>query len=163
MRLPGRQPLEHLLHQNMTTAALNAGLGAGAGETAAFAAARAALTSGAWEERYAATARLARLGARQPSVVVSLLGRLRDEHASVRAAAAAALATLHEAQAHGGPMLRLSVQALVAAVDDAEVWVRLAARRALIACVVIAVRCALPFQRFYPCANASVRRSLGRP
>ena len=151
------------MHQNMTTAALNAGLGAGAGETAAFAAARAALTSGAWEERYAATARLARLGARQPSVVVSLLGRLRDEHASVRAAAAAALATLHEAQVHGGPMLRLSVQALVAAVDDAEVWVRVAARRALIACVVIAVRCALPFQRFYPCANASVRRSLGRP
>lgn len=149
-----------------STAALNAGpAGAGAGaETAAFAAARAALTSGAWHERYAATARLARLGARQPSVVVvSLLGRLRDEHASVRAAAAAALATLHEAQVHGGPMLRLSVQALVAAVDDAEVWVRVAARRALIACVVIAVRCALPFQRFYPCANASVRRSLGRP
>ena len=75
----------------------------------------------------------------------------------------AALAALHEAQVHGGPMLRLSVQALVAAVDDAEVWVRVAARRALIACVVIAVRCALPFQRFYPCANASVRRSLGRP
>ena len=66
------------------------------GETAALRAARAALASGAWEERYAATARLARLGARQPSVVVALLGRMRDEHAAVRAAAAAALATLHD-------------------------------------------------------------------
>lgn len=40
----------------------------------------------------------------------------------------------------GGPMLRLSVQGLVALLDDTEVWVRLAARRALAACIAIATR-----------------------
>ena len=51
--------------------------------------------SNSWEERYAATVRLGRLG-RDPVDVVALLGRLRDDCATVRAAAANALAELHQ-------------------------------------------------------------------
>ncbi len=96
-----------------------------------------------WEERYAATVRLGRLG-RDPGAVLALLDRLRDENSSVRAAAASSLATLHQQSARGGPMLRLSVQGLLAVLEDAEVFVRLTARRSLVACIVIAVRSPCP-------------------
>jgi hypothetical protein len=102
--------------------------------------AREKLKSHSWEERYAATLGLGRFGGSQTSAVVELLRCLRDEHALVRAAAATSLAVLHQARERGGPMLRLSVQGLVVALDDAEVWVRLAARRALIACIIVATR-----------------------
>jgi hypothetical protein len=92
-----------------------------------------------WEERYAATVRLGRLG-RDPGAVLALLDRLRDENSSVRAAAASALATLHQQSARGGPMLRLTVQGLLVVLEDAEVFVRLTARRSLVACIMIAVR-----------------------
>jgi len=99
------------------------------------------LQSPSWEERYAATAHLGRLGAHDTSSVLALLTCLRDGHASVRAAASTSLAVLHQACRHGGPMLRMTVHGLLVLLDDAEVWVRLAARKALVACMMIAIRC----------------------
>ena len=99
----------------------------------------AGLASQCWEERYAATVRLGRLG-RDPVDVVALLGRLRDDCATVRAAAANALAELHQLSVRGGPMLRITVQGLLVLLEDDEVSVRLTARRSLVACIIIAVR-----------------------
>ena len=97
------------------------------------------LASQCWEERYAATVRLGRLG-RDPVDVVALLDRLRDDYAAVRAAAANALAELHQLSVWGGPMLRITVQGLLVLLEDDEVCVRLTARRSLVACIIIAVR-----------------------
>jgi hypothetical protein len=96
--------------------------------------------SNSWEERYAATALLGRAGRHSCDVVVDLIGRLQDTHACVRAAAATSLAVFHQAFEHGGPMLRISVHALVMVLDDDQVWVRVASRRALYVCTEIALR-----------------------
>lgn len=103
------------------------------------ASAEASFASQCWEERYAATVRLGKSG-QDPCDVVTLLGRFRDDHASVRAAAANALAELHQSSPQGGPMLRITVQGLLVLLEDDEVCVRLMARRSLVACIVIAVR-----------------------
>ena len=98
------------------------------------------LVNGSWQQRCSAAALLGRIGGRDVGAVVDLVGRLRDEHCAVRAAAATALATLHEGFERGGALLRLTLHGLVAVLDDAAVWVRVSARRALVACMVIAVR-----------------------
>ena len=96
------------------------------------------LKDAAWGVRCAAVFTIGRIGGSNTDAFGALQDRLgRDADPSVRAAAASALTALYEQQhvhvlsSHGLE----SVDALLAALQDEDVWVRLAAERGLCACL----------------------------
>ncbi len=96
------------------------------------------LNDSSWGVRCAAVFAIGRISAGDKNASAALLHSLaRDMDPSVRAAAASALAALyeqhhsHELSSHGFEF----VEAMVRALQDEDVWVRLAAERGLCACV----------------------------